>query len=152
MVARRSLGRQFGWLWSAYAVSTSPAAPGPTKASPTEKHARSVPAVSMTLCRPNELGLITSAGVFNPVYATYRLKQTPADRVARTLSAWSVTSNATIAALTAVWGVLASRTSLRAALAIAGLLLLATPLLLPRREHAAPRGRELAGSAARPAA
>jgi hypothetical protein len=22
MVARRSLGRQFGWLWSAYAVST----------------------------------------------------------------------------------------------------------------------------------
>jgi MFS family permease len=90
-----------------------------------------------------ELGLITSAGVFNPVYATYRLDQTPPDRVARTLSAWSVSSNATIAALTAVWGVLASLTSLRAALAIAGLLLLATPLLLPRREHAAPRGREL---------
>jgi hypothetical protein len=95
-----------------------------------------------------ELGLITSAGVFNPVYATYRLEQTPADRVARTLSAWSVTSNAAIAALTALWGVLASLTSLRAALAIAGLLLLATPLLLPRREHAAPRGRELAGSPA----
>jgi MFS family permease len=90
-----------------------------------------------------ELGLITSAGVFNPVYATYRLEQTPADRVARTLSAWSVTSNATIAVLTALWGVLAGLTSLRAALAIAGLLLLATPLLLPRREHAAPREREL---------
>ena len=99
-----------------------------------------------------ELGLITSAGVFNPVYATYRLDQTPADRVARTLSAWSVSSNATIAALTALWGLLASLTSLRAALAIAGLLLLATPLLLPRREHAAPRVRELAGFAARPAA
>src|ERR1700722_3270824 len=96
-----------------------------------------------------ELGLITSAGVFNPVYATYRLEQTPADRVARTLSAWSVTSNATIAALTALWGVLASLTSLRAAIAIAGLLLLVTPLLLPRREHTAPRGRELAGSSAR---
>jgi MFS family permease len=90
-----------------------------------------------------ELGLITSAGVFNPVYATCRLEQTPADRVARTLSAWSVTSNATIAVLTALWGVLAGLTSLRAALAIAGLLLLATPLLLPRREHAAPREREL---------
>jgi MFS family permease len=90
-----------------------------------------------------ELGLITSAGVFNPVYATCRLDQTPADRVARTLSAWSVTSNATIAVLTALWGVLAGLTSLRAALAIAGLLLLATPLLLPRREHAAPREREL---------
>ena len=98
-----------------------------------------------------ELGLITSAGVFNPVYATYRLDQTPADRVARTLSAWSVSNNATIAALTALWGLLASLTSLRAALTIAGLLLLATPLLLPRREHAAPRVRELAGSAARPA-
>lgn len=109
-------------------------------------------AAGLVLVMAIELGLITSAGVFNPVYATYRLEQTPADRVARTLSAWSVTSNATIAALTAVWGVLASLTSLRATLAIAGLLLLATPLLLPRREHAAPRGRELAGSAARPAA
>jgi len=29
------------------------------------------------------------------------------------------------------------------ALAIAGLLLLVTPLLLPRREHAAPRERDL---------
>jgi MFS family permease len=103
-------------------------------------------AAGLVLVMAIELGLITSAGVFNPVYATYRLEQTPADRVARTLSAWSVTSNATIAALIAVWGVLASLTSLRAALAIAGLLLLATPLLLPRREHPAPRGRELAGS------
>ena len=78
-----------------------------------------------------ELGLITSAGVFNPVYATYRLDQTPADRVARTLSAWSVTSNAAIAALTALWGVLASLIGPRAAITAAGVLLLATPLLLP---------------------
>jgi len=99
-----------------------------------------------------ELGLITAIGVFNPVYVTYRLEQTPADRVSRTLSAWSVTSNATVAALTALWGLLASLTSLRAALAIAGLLLLATPLLLPRRDHTAPRARELVGSAARRAA
>jgi hypothetical protein len=89
-----------------------------------------------------ELGLITAIGVFNPVYATYRLDQTPPGRVARTLSAWSVTTSATIAALTAVWGLLASLTSLRAALAIAGLLLLATPLLLPRRDHPVPRGQE----------
>jgi MFS family permease len=100
-------------------------------------------AAGLVLVMAIELGLITSAGVFNPVYATYRLDQTPAGRVARTLSAWSVTSNATIAVLTAVWGVLASVTSLRAALAIAGLLLLVTPLLLPRRDHAAPCGREL---------
>ena len=99
-----------------------------------------------------ELGLITAAGVFNPVFATYRLDQTPADRVTRTLSAWSVTSNATVAALTALWGLLASLTSPRAALAIAGLLLLATPLLLPRYDRSSRRDREPVGSAARPAA
>jgi MFS family permease len=86
-----------------------------------------------------ELGLITCMGVFNPVLATYRLDLTPPDRVARTLSAWSVTSKATIAAMTALWGLLASLTSPRTAIAIAGLLILATPLLLPRRDHAVQR-------------
>jgi len=37
-----------------------------------------------------------------------------------------------IAALTAVWGLLAGVTSPRAAIAVAGLLMLTTPLLLPR--------------------
>ncbi len=81
-----------------------------------------------------ELGLITCCGVFNPVLATYRLDQTPQDLVARTLSAWSVTSSAAIAALTALWGLLASLTSPRVAIAVAGLLL-TTPLLLPRHAH-----------------
>ncbi|WP_028058858.1 MFS transporter [Candidatus Solirubrobacter pratensis] len=80
-----------------------------------------------------QLGLVTCMGVYNPVFATYRLEQTASDRVARTLSAWSVTSNATIAALTALWGLLAAATSPRAAIAIAGVLMLATPALLPRR-------------------
>ncbi|WPB95102.1 MFS transporter [Streptomyces malaysiensis] len=83
-----------------------------------------------------ELGLICCMGVFNPVYATYRLERTPADRVARTLSAWSVSSKATVAALTALWGLLAGVTGPRIAVAIAGLLSLATPLLLPRYEQA----------------
>jgi hypothetical protein len=86
--------------------------------------------------------------VFNPVFATYRLRQIKMDRVARTLSAWSITSNATIAALTALWGLFASLTSPRTAIAVAGVLLLATPLLLPRgnrklsheREHAVQAG------------
>jgi MFS family permease len=93
-----------------------------------------------------ELGLITCMGVFNPVFATYRLDQTPTDRVARTLSAWSVTSSATIAALTALWGLLASITSPRIAIAIAGLLILTTPLLLPRHDHTPLHERHLAGS------
>jgi hypothetical protein len=70
-------------------------------------------------------------GVFNPVFAAYRLHPTAAGRVTCTLSAWSISSSATIAAPTALWGLLASVTSPRAAIAIAGLLLLATPLLLP---------------------
>ncbi|MEW2583064.1 MFS transporter [Streptomyces virginiae] len=79
-----------------------------------------------------ELGLITCMGVFNPVLATCRLARTPADRAARTLLAWSVSSKAAIAALTALWGLLAVVTGPRAAIAIAGVLCMATPLLLPR--------------------
>jgi MFS family permease len=89
-----------------------------------------------------QLGLVTCMGVFNPVFATYRLEQTDAARVARTLSAWSVTSNATIAALTALWGLLASITSPRIAIASAGLLILTTPFLLPRRDRAPRHERE----------
>ncbi|WP_409062575.1 MFS transporter [Streptomyces sp. SYP-A7185] len=83
-----------------------------------------------------EFGLIACSGVFNPVFATYRLDHTPADRVARTLSAWSVTSKLSIAAMTALWGLLAAVTGPRAAIGIAGVLILATPLLLPRRDRA----------------
>jgi MFS family permease len=92
-------------------------------------------AAGLVLVIAAELGLITCMGVFNPVFATYRLNRTATDRVARTLSTWSVTSNATIAALTALWGLLASITSPRTAIAIAGLLLLTTPFLLPRHDH-----------------
>jgi hypothetical protein len=49
-----------------------------------------------------------------------------------------VSSSLTIAALTAVWGVLASVAGPRVAIAVAGILLLGTPLLLPRKEHAPP--------------
>ncbi|MFG2209452.1 MFS transporter [Streptomyces sp. NPDC048638] len=83
-----------------------------------------------------QFGLVTCIGVFNPVLATYRLDRTDPDRVARTLSAWSVSASASIAALTAVWGLLAAVTSPRTAIAVAGVLLLATPLLLPHRENA----------------
>ncbi|NGO06698.1 MFS transporter [Streptomyces sp. HC44] len=89
-----------------------------------------------------ELGLITCMGVFNPLYATYRLEHTPTDRVARTLSAWSVTNNATIAAMTALWGLLAGITGPRTAIAIAGLLSLTTPFLLPRHDHTPQHERE----------
>jgi MFS family permease len=93
-----------------------------------------------------QFGLVTCIGLFNPVLATYRLDQTENDRIARTLSAWSITSNVTIAALTALWGLLAGITSPRTAIAIAGVLLLATPLLLPRRDYAQQHERNLTPS------
>ncbi len=79
-----------------------------------------------------QFGLVTCIGVFNPVFATHRLTETPPSHVARTLSAWSVTSSATVATLTALWGLLAAAVGPRPAIALAGLLLLLTPLLLPR--------------------
>ncbi|MFJ8888753.1 MFS transporter [Streptomyces sp. NPDC102402] len=83
-----------------------------------------------------ELGLILCCAVFNPVHATFRLQRTATERVARTLSAWAVTNKAMTAVLTAVWGVLGSLLGPRTAIGLAGVLLLATPLLLPRRAPA----------------
>ena len=51
-----------------------------------------------------QLGLVTCMDVFNPVLATYQLEHIEKDLLARTLSAWSVTSNLTVAALTAFVG------------------------------------------------
>lgn len=80
-----------------------------------------------------QLGLVTCCGVFNPVAATYRLEQTPDDRVARTLAAWTITTKVSVALLTAAWGGLAALLGVRTAIALAGVVLLASPLLLPRR-------------------
>lgn len=103
---------------------------------------RAVWPVGLALVRPGpaglllvmvlEFGVITCSAVYSPVYATRRLEHIPNDRIARTLSAWSITGKATTAALTALWGLLASLTGPRTAIALAGVLLLATPLLLPR--------------------
>ncbi|MEW2414674.1 MFS transporter [Streptomyces sp. NPDC046866] len=84
-----------------------------------------------------ELGLILCCGVFNPVQATCRLERTAADRVARALSAWAVTTKAASALLTAAWGVLGGLLGPRTAIGLAGVLVLATPLLLPWRTPAA---------------
>ncbi|MGE5131567.1 MAG: MFS transporter [Gemmatimonadota bacterium] len=99
-------------------------------------------------------GLVTSLGVFNPIFAAYRLEQTGAALVTRTLSAWSVTKNITIAALTLAWGLLAAVTGPRAAIAAAGLLLLGTPLLLPfrRRAHREERAPATPDAPVRPGA
>ncbi|MEU3934813.1 MFS transporter [Streptomyces sp. NPDC029044] len=111
-------------LWPIGLAFTGPGAPG------------------LALVMLVEFGLITCCAVYNPVLATHRLDRTPAGRVTRTLSAWSATGKATTAAMTALWGVLAARTGPRTAIALAGALLLVTPLLLPRRDDATEAGDE----------
>ncbi|MFF3417617.1 MFS transporter [Streptomyces sp. NPDC002698] len=91
-----------------------------------------------------EFGLIFCCGVFNPVYSTCRLERTANDRVARTLTAWAVTTKGATALLTALWGVLGALLGPRTAIALAGVLLLATPLLLPRHTRANPTTTEAA--------
>ncbi|KPI20333.1 protein of unknown function DUF894 DitE [Actinobacteria bacterium OK074] len=99
-------------------------------------------AAGMLLVTAVQLGLVTCIGVFNPLLATSRLQHTAPDRVARTLTAWSISTSAAIAILTALWGLLGAVTGPRTAIAVAGILLLATPLLLPRRESAPPNESE----------
>ncbi|MDX3229844.1 MFS transporter [Streptomyces sp. ME19-01-6] len=79
--------------------------------------------------------LITCMGIFNPIYATERLQRTPADHTAQVLSTWSAISKLLQAALMVIWGVLATLTSPLAAITLSGVLLLGTPLLLPKRTH-----------------
>jgi MFS family permease len=100
-----------------------------------------------------ELAIIISMSLYNPVLATYRMEHTPKDRVARTLSAWSISSSVAIAILSALGGLLAEATSPRTALAVAGLLILTSPLLLPRRPGpGVVPDRELATARAQPQA
>ncbi|MEU7312862.1 MFS transporter [Streptomyces sp. NPDC007083] len=82
-----------------------------------------------------ELAIIINMSLYGPVLATYRLEHTPKHLVARTLTAWSIGQQASIAVLTALAGLLAGITSPRTALTVAGLLILATPLLLPRQDQ-----------------
>ncbi|WP_327236077.1 MFS transporter [Streptomyces sp. NBC_01317] len=106
---------------------------------------RSVFPLGLALVRPGVPGLlvvivvegllITCMGIFNPVYATERLRRTPVHRTAQILSTWSAASKLLHAALMVIWGILATLTSPLAAITVSGVLLLGTPLLLPTRAH-----------------
>ncbi len=81
--------------------------------------------------------LITSMGVFSPIYATERLQRVPIGHAAQVLSTWSVCGRLLQAALMLAGGLLAGLTSPLTAIAVSGVLLLGTPLLLPRQAHMA---------------
>ncbi|MFJ7194050.1 MULTISPECIES: MFS transporter [unclassified Streptomyces] len=106
---------------------------------------RAVWLIGLAFVRPGVVGLVTVIAVelaiiinmslYTPVLATYRLERTPKHLVARTLTAWSIGQQASIAVFTALGGLLADVTGPRTALTVAGLLILATPLLLPRHSQ-----------------
>ncbi|NMO37333.1 MFS transporter [Streptomyces sp. GMY01] len=109
---------------------------------------RAVWLIGLVFVRPGVIGLVTVMAVelaiivnmslYTPVLAAYRLEHTPKHLVARTLTAWSVGQQAAIALCTALGGLLADATGPRTALTAVGLLMLATPLLLPRPEGTPP--------------
>lgn len=148
----RRLGRRFGWLWAAYGVSTLGTWLGWYRVLVVAGTLRAVWPVGLVLVGPGtggllvvmgvEFGLVFCCAVFNPVCATCRLERTASGRVARTLSAWTVTTRASTALLAAAWGVLGDLVGPRAAIGVAGVLLLAAPLLLPRRAVASLAGPE----------
>ena len=91
--------------------------------------------IGLLIVMTTEFGLILSCSIFNPVFATFRLERTDPSRLARVLSAWSVSTSASVAVLTAAWGALAALTTPRIAIIAAGVLMLGTPLLLPTRSR-----------------
>ncbi|MEW2287302.1 MFS transporter [Streptomyces sp. NPDC047841] len=85
-----------------------------------------------------DFGLLFCAGVFNPSFTTYRMAATPDAFMSRVGTSWSVGSKTCQAAFMITGGLIAAAAGARGALLIAGLLCMASALLLPwRRERMA---------------
>ncbi|MET8655167.1 MFS transporter [Nocardia aurea] len=75
--------------------------------------------------------LLFCAGIFNPVFTTYRMNATTDDHMARVGTAWSISAKTVQPAFIAAGGLLAAATGIRLAIAAAAVILLASSLLLP---------------------
>ncbi|MFJ8988781.1 MFS transporter [Streptomyces sp. NPDC102279] len=93
-----------------------------------------------------DFGLLFSAGVFGPSFTTYRMAATPDAFMSRVATSWSVGSKTCQAIFMIVGGLIAAATGVRGALLIAGLLCMASALLLPWR-----KARDSAGLVPAPA-
>ncbi|MFF2012935.1 MFS transporter [Streptomyces sp. NPDC058195] len=81
-----------------------------------------------------DFGLLLSAGVFNPSFTTYRMAATPDAFMSRVSTSWSVGSKTCQAAFMITGGFIGAAAGVRGALLIAGLLCMASALLLPWRK------------------
>ncbi|WP_069162004.1 MFS transporter [Nocardia altamirensis] len=80
-----------------------------------------------------ETMLLLCAGVFNPVFTTFRMRATDDRHMSRVGIAWSVSARTCQPVFIALGGALAAATSVRFALACAAVALLTSSLLLPWR-------------------
>ena len=80
-----------------------------------------------------ELFALFGSGVFNPAFATYRMAATEDRYLARVIACWSISSRTTQPVGMALGGALAALTSVRTALLVAGVFVLASVALLPWR-------------------
>lgn len=79
--------------------------------------------------------LLFCAGVFNPTFVTYRMRETDDAYMARVGTAWSISARTVQPAFMLLGGLLASATSTRTAIAVAAALLATTGIFLPWRTH-----------------
>ncbi|MCK9904982.1 MFS transporter [Parafrankia colletiae] len=80
-----------------------------------------------------DTAILTCVGVFNPVFATYRMEVTADAYMTRVRTAWGISSQTVQPLFVLAGGGLAALTSVRTALLIAGLACLASVALLPYR-------------------
>lgn len=85
------------------------------------------------LIMTSETCLLLAAGVFNPCFSTYRMQATSGGFMARVGSAWAISSKVSQPAFIALGGLLTTFLSIPATLAAAGIVCLASALLLPWR-------------------
>ncbi|MFF0454133.1 MFS transporter [Nocardia africana] len=78
--------------------------------------------------------LLLGAGVFNPVFATYRMNCTTDDHMSRVRTAWSISAKCVQPAFIALGGLTAGATSPRVAIGCATVAVLASSALLPWRQ------------------
>lgn len=112
----------------------------------------------LLLAGPDMLGLIVimtaetlllfCAGVFNPVFATYRMNHTADDHMARVGTAWSISAKSFQPAFIALGGAIAAVAGTRVAIGFAAVALLASSALLPWRQTKQPQPHDDAAALA----
>lgn len=90
-------------------------------------------AMGLTIIVIAEFLLLFSAGVFNPTFATYRMRATRDSHMTRVSTAWSVSTRGIQPIFLIAGGTVAAVTNPRVALAAAAVVMLASGLLLPWR-------------------